>query len=204
MNKYAEIFIRGLFKENPVLILMIGLCSVLAVSVNVVNAIGMLAAFSFVMIGSEVSISAIRKWIPNTIRIPIFIIAIGSFTTIIQFLLAGFLPALDKSLGVFVPLIVVNCIIIGRVEAFSFKHTVLESLVDSIGMSVGYGIVIVSIAAIRELLGAGTLMGIQIFTPAMKPALILILPPGAFFVIGIEIAILNHYLKKFESKGTKE
>ena len=204
MNKYKEIFLRGLFKENPVLIIMIGLCSVLAVSVNVNNAIGMLAAFSFVMIGSEVSIAAIRKWIPNTIRIPIFIIAIGTFTTMIQFLLAGFFPALDKALGVFVPLIVVNCIIIGRVEAFSFKHTVLESLTDAIGMSVGYGMVIITIAAIRELIGAGTLMGFQIFTPTIKPALILILPPGAFFVIGIEIAILNHYLKKIEMKGIKK
>lgn len=203
MNKYKDIFLRGLFKENPVLVIMIGLCSVLAVSMNVNNAIGMLGAFSFVMIGSEISISAIRKWIPNTLRIPIFIVAIATFTTIIQFLLAGFLPALDKALGVFVPLIVVNCIIIGRVEAFSFKHTVLESLTDAIGMSVGYGMVIVSIALVRELIGAGTIMGYQILPLSFKPVLIFILPPGAFFVIGIEIAILNYFLNKNDKKGAK-
>lgn len=203
MNKYADIFWRGIFKENPVLILMIGLCSVLAVSVTVVNALGMLAAFSFVMIGSELVVSAIRKWIPDSLRIPIFIIAIGTFTTIIQFLLAAYLPSLDKSLGVFVPLIVVNCIIIGRVEAFSYKHTVFESLIDSVGMSLGYGLVIVSIAAIREVLGSGTILGYAVFSASFKPVLFFILPPGAFFVIGIEIAILNYFLKKFESKGAK-
>jgi electron transport complex protein RnfE len=201
MNKYTDIFFRGIFKENPVLILMIGLCSVLAVSVTVVNALGMLASFSFVMIGSELVISAIRKWIPDSLRIPIFIIAIGTFTTMIQFLLAAYLPALDKSLGVFVPLIVVNCIIIGRVEAFSYKHTVFESLIDSVGMSLGYGLVIVSIAAIREVLGSGTILGHMIFASSFKPVLFFILPPGAFFVIGLEIAILNYFLKKIESKG---
>jgi Na+-translocating ferredoxin:NAD+ oxidoreductase subunit E len=201
MNKYTDIFFRGIFKENPVLILMIGLCSVLAVSVTVVNALGMLASFSFVMIGSELVISAIRKWIPPSLRIPIFIIAIGTFTTLIQFILAAYLPSLDKSLGVFVPLIVVNCIIIGRVEAFSYKHTVFESLIDSVGMSLGYGIVIVSIAAIREVLGSGTIMGHMVFSTNFKPVLFFILPPGAFFVIGIEIALLNFFLKKMESKG---
>ena len=203
MKEYKEIFLRGLFKENPVLILMIGLCSVLAVSITVINALGMLAAFSFVMIGSELVVSSIRKWIPGSLRIPIFIIAIGTFTTIIQFLLAAYLPSLDKSLGVFVPLIVVNCIIIGRVEAFSFKHSVLESLVDSIGMSLGYGLVIVSIAAIREVLGSGTFLGISIFSQSFKPILFFILPPGAFFVIGIEIAILNYFLRKTEQRGAK-
>lgn len=202
MTNLKQVFMRGVLQDNPVLILMIGLCSVLAVSVTTVNAIGMTVAYSFVLIGSELTISAIRNLIPKTLRIPIFIIAIGTFTTIIQLLVKAYSPSLDKSLGIFIPLIVVNCIIIGRVEAFSSKNNVLASLVDSLGMSVGYGIVIVSIAFIRELLGTGSIFGFPVFPPFIKPMLIFVLPPGAFFIIGIEIAILNAINKKLsKSKG---
>jgi len=202
MNNLKQIFLRGIFQDNPVLILMIGLCSVLAVSVTTINAIGMTAAYSFVLIGSELTISAIRNFIPKTLRIPIFIIVIGAFTTIIQLLVKAYSPSLDKSLGIFIPLIVVNCIIIGRVEAFSSKNNLIVSLADSLGMSVGYGLVIVSIAFIRELLGSGTIFGIPVYPPFIKPMLIFVLPPGAFFIIGIEIAILNAINKKLSrNKG---
>ncbi len=202
MTNLKQVFLRGVLQDNPVLILMIGLCSVLAVSVTTVNAIGMTIAYSFVLIGSELTISAIRNVIPKTLRIPIFIIVIGSFTTIIQLLVKAYSPSLDKSLGIFIPLIVVNCIIIGRVEAFSSKNTMLASLIDSLGMSVGYGIVIISIAFIRELLGSGTVFGFPIFPSFIKPMLIFVLPPGAFFIIGIEIAIINAINKRLaKNKG---
>ncbi|MCE5223722.1 electron transport complex subunit RsxE [bacterium] len=202
MTNLKQVFLRGVLQDNPVLILMIGLCSVLAVSVTTVNAIGMTIAYSFVLIGSELTISAIRNVIPKTLRIPIFIIVIGSFTTIIQLLVKAYSPSLDKSLGIFIPLIVVNCIIIGRVEAFSSKNTMLASLIDSLGMSVGYGMVIVSIAFIRELLGSGTVFGFPIFPSFIKPMLIFVLPPGAFFIIGIEIAIINAINKRLaKNKG---
>jgi len=196
MKNLINIFKNGILKENPVLIIMLGLCSILAVSTSVVNALGMTLAYSFVLIGSEVTISLIRKFIPKTLRVPIFIVVIGSFTTIMSLLLQAFLPDLNKALGIFIPLVVVNCIIIGRVEAFASKRGVLESLFDALGMSVGYGIVIVSIGAIREILGSGTILGYQIFGSNYNPALFFILPPGAFLVIGIEIAIINKILSK--------
>lgn len=194
MNNLLDIFKKGLFKENPVFVLMLGLCSVLAVSTTIVNAAGMTLAFLFVLLGSEVTISLIRNFIPKTLRVPIFIVVIGSFTTIMSLLLQAFLPDLNKSLGIFIPLVVVNCIIIGRVEAFSSKKGLLESIFDALGMGFGYGIAIISIAAIRELIGSGTLLGYPIFGPNYKGALFFILPPGAFLVIGIEIAILNKIL----------
>ena len=196
MKNLINIFKNGILKENPVLIIMLGLCSILAVSTSVVNALGMTLAFSFVLIGSELTISLIRKSIPKTLRVPIFIVVIGSFTTIMSLLLQAFLPDLNKALGIFIPLVVVNCIIIGRVEAFASKRSVIESLFDALGMSVGYGIVIVSIGAIREILGNGTILGYQIFGSNYNPALFFILPPGAFLVIGIEIAIINKILAK--------
>lgn len=196
MKNLINIFKNGILKENPVLIIMLGLCSILAVSTSVVNALGMTLAFSFVLIGSELTISLIRKFIPKTLRVPIFIVVIGSFTTIMSLLLQAFLPDLNKALGIFIPLVVVNCIIIGRVEAFASKRGVLESLFDALGMSVGYGIVIVSIGAFREILGSGTILGYQIFGSNYNPALFFILPPGAFLVIGIEIAIINKILSK--------
>ena len=196
MRNLINIFKNGIIKENPVLIIMLGLCSILAVSTSVVNALGMTLAFSFVLIGSELTISLIRKFIPKTLRVPIFIVVIGSFTTIMSLLLQAYLPDLNKALGIFIPLVVVNCIIIGRVEAFASKRSVIESLFDALGMSVGYGIVIVSIGAIREILGNGTILGYQIFGSNYNPALFFILPPGAFLVIGIEIAIINKILAK--------
>jgi len=194
MKNFYKIFINGIFKENPVLIIMLGLCSVLAVSTSLINSIGMTLAFSFVLIGSEILTSLLRPITPDSLRVPIFIVVIGTFTTIMSLLLQAYMPALNKSLGIFIPLVVVNCIIIGRVEAFSSKRNIVDSITDSIGMSVGYGIVICSIGFIRELLGNGTVFGYPVFGPNFKPCLFFILPPGAFLVIGIEIALLKKYL----------
>lgn len=204
MKSLVEVFKRGILEENPVLILMLGLCSILAVSTSVINALGMTLAFSFVLFGSEITISSIRSFVPKVLRVPIFIVVIGSFTTIMSLLLQAFLPDLNKALGIFIPLVVVNCIIIGRVEVFASKKTVLESIFDALGMSFGYGIVIVSIGVIRELLGSGTILGYQVFGLNFKPALFFILPPGAFLVIGIEIAILNKILLNLKKRGANK
>lgn len=192
---------KGLIKENPVFVLMLGLCSVLAVSVSVVNALGMTLAFTFVTILSEITISILRRWIPKSLRIPIFIVVIASFVTILQFLLQAYLPSLNKALGIFIPLIVVNCIIIGRIESFASKKPVFESILDGLGISLGYGIAIVCIAIVREILGNGTILGFPILGSSYEPALMFILPPGAFLVIGIEIGIMNHITKKASRKG---
>ncbi len=200
-SNFKNLLTKGLIKENPVFVLMLGLCSVLAVSVSVVNALGMTLAFTFVTILSEITISILRKWIPKSLRIPIFIVVIASFVTILQFLLQAYLPSLNKALGIFIPLIVVNCIIIGRIESFASKKPVFESILDGLGISLGYGIAIVCIAIVREILGNGTFLGFPILGSGYEPALMFILPPGAFLVIGIEIGIMNNIIKKASRKG---
>ncbi|MDD4615387.1 MAG: Rnf-Nqr domain containing protein, partial [Caldisericia bacterium] len=149
---------------------------------------------------SEVTISVLRKWIPKSLRIPIFIVIIASFVTILQFLLQAYFPSLNKALGIFIPLIVVNCIIIGRIESFASKKPVFDSILDGLGISLGYGIAILSIAIVREILGNGTILGYSLFGTSFEPALMFILPPGAFLVIGIEIGIINHVSKKASRK----
>jgi len=181
---------NGIFKENPVLILMIGLCSVLAVSVNVQNSIGMGLAFTFVMVFSNLFVSLLRKFTPHDIRIPIFIVVIGTFTTIVDLVISAYSPALYKALGIFIPLIVVNCIIIGRAEAFAYKHSVIDSIADGIGISIGYVWTIVALGAIREFLGSGTLLNVNII-PNFQPMRVFIMPPGAFWGIGLLIALLK-------------
>ncbi|MDI6732012.1 MAG: electron transport complex subunit RsxE [Candidatus Margulisbacteria bacterium] len=188
-------FNQGIIKENPVLRIMIGLCPVLAVSNTAVNALGMSIAVAFVLIGSNLVVSAIRKLVPDQIRIPIFIIIISTFVTICDYLMQAYYPALYQALGVFVPLIVVNCIILGRAEAFAYKNPVLNSVLDGAGMSLGFALALVSIGIIRELLGAGAVFGFMVVNPAIV-ALLMILPPGAFLTIGFLMAGLN----KLENK----
>ncbi|MEN2983486.1 MAG: electron transport complex subunit RsxE [Dictyoglomaceae bacterium] len=197
-------FVNGIFKENPVLILMIGLCSVLAVTTNLANGIGMGFAFSFVMIFSNIFVSLLRPMTPYNIRIPIFIIVIGTFTTITDLVMSAYLPELHHSLGIFIPLIVVNCIIIGRAEAFAYKNNILNSIADGLGMSIGYFWSITVLAGIRELLGSGTLLGIPIMPSFFKPALAFIMPPGAFWGIGLLIGILNWSMKKLKKNISKK
>ena len=191
----SSIFTNGLFKENPLLILMIGLCSALAVTTEVANGIGMGFAMTFVLLMSEIVISTFRKLIPESIRIPVFIIVIASFTTVIDYVLKAWFPDLSRALGVFIPLIVVNCIIMGRVETIASKRPLHHAIADGLGMGMGFTMVLVSISTIREILGAGTFLGIQILPDAYVPVLFFILPPGGFFVFALFIS-LNIFLKK--------
>jgi len=195
MNNRLKVLTNGLIKENPVLVLMIGLCPLLAVSSSAINALGMGIAASFVLVGSNIVVSAIRRIVPDQIRIPIFIIVISTFTTIIDLTMAAYFPALYGALGVFVPLIVVNCIILGRAEAFAYRNGVLDSLLDGLGMGLGFTLVITLIGGIREVIGNGTIFGSRSFIS--EPALIMILPPGAFITIGMLMALM----KWAEAKG---
>ena len=170
---------------------MLGLCPVLAVSSSVHNAIGMGTAVIFVLVSSNFIVSLIRKMIPHKIRIPIFVIIIATFVTIVDLLMAGFTPLLHKSLGLFIPLIVVNCIILGRVETYASKNNIISSIVDGLGMGFGFMLALVLIATFREILGNGTWMGRQIFGSGFKPVTLMILPPGAFLTIGLLMGLLN-------------
>jgi len=196
MNFWKD-FNQGLIKENPVLRLMIGLCPVLAVSNNATNALAMSVAVAFVLIGSNFVVALIRKIVPDEIRIPIFIIIISTFVTISDYVMQAYFQDLHHALGVFVPLIVVNCIILGRAEAFAYKNPVLNSVLDGVGMSIGFALALGSIGMIRELLGAGSVFGFQIFNPAVA-ATIMILPPGAFITIGFLMAALNKWENKVQ------
>ncbi len=184
-------FFKGFYKENPVFRLALGLCPTLAVSNSVQNAIGMGAAATFVLLCSNVIISMIRKGVPKKIRIPIYIVVIATFVTIVDLVMAGFAPALHKSLGIFVPLIVVNCIILGRAEAFAGKNSVFYSFIDGLGMGIGFTFALTLISIVRELLGDGKLWGIPIFGPGFEPVLLLILPPGAFLTLGLFLGFFN-------------
>ena len=194
MKRLWTLFKQGIIYENPLLMLMIGLCSALAVTTNVSNGIGMGLAMTFVLLFSEIIISLFRKVIPSSIRIPIFIIVIAAFTTIIDYVMQAFFPELSKSMGVFIPLIVVNCIIIGRVEAFAYKKGIVDCVADSLGMGLGYTWVLVAIAAVRELLGNGTFAGIQVMPDSFQPILFFTLSPGGFLVFALFISF-NIWLK---------
>lgn len=188
MKKYLSIFTNGLIKENPLLVIMIGLCSSLAVTTSLANGFAMGLAMTFVLVMSEIIISLFRKLIPDSIRIPIFIIVIASFTTIVDLLMKAYLPALSESMGVFIPLIVVNCIIMGRVESFASKRTVGESILDALGMGLGYLWVLCGISLVRELLGSGTILGFSIL-PEQYTIAFFSRAPGGFFVFGMFIAV---------------
>ena len=196
MREFWSCFKNGIIGENPVLRLMIGLCSVLAVSVRLENCLYMGAAVIFVLTGSNMVISAIRNFVPNEVRIPIFIVVISTFTTIVDLVMKAYLPALSEALGVFIPLIVVNCIIMARAEAFASRKPVLLTMADSLGMGVGYTLVITAIGIIRELFGYGQIFYHQIFPSSYQGMMIMILPPGAFLLIGLCIAILNHFYRR--------
>jgi len=188
---------KGFLKENPILVIMLGLCATLACSTSATDAFGMGLAFSFVMLGSNIVVAAIRKLVPSQVRIPVFIIVISTFVTIVDYSLKAYFPALSQSLGVFVPLIVVNCIVMGRAEAFSSKNAVMASLMDGIGMGIGFTLIITVIGMIREAIGNGTLFGHQVMSPQYQPFLILILPPGAFLVIGFLMALHRKIMVTF-------
>lgn len=184
-------FFKGFYKENPVFKLALGLCPTLAVSNSVQNAIGMGAAATFVLLCSNVIVSMIRKGVPKKIRIPIYIVVIATFVTIVDLVMAGFAPSLHKALGIFVPLIVVNCIILGRAEAYAGKNSVFYSFIDGLGMGIGFTLALTTLAVVRELLGDGRLWGIPIMGAGFEPVLLLILPPGAFLTLALLLGFFN-------------
>lgn len=186
-----SVFFNGLVTENPTFRLVLGACPTMAVTTSATNGVGMGAAATFVLIGSNVVISLLRNFIPDKIRIPSFIIVICTFVTMVQMFMNAFLPALYQSLGIFLPLIVVNCIILARAEAFASKNTVLHSAMDGVGMGIGFTIALTLIGSIRELLGNGTLFGAQVFGAGYQPMLLLILPAGGFIVYGLLLAVFN-------------
>ena len=189
-------FFKGFYQQNPVLRLMLGMCPVLATSSSVSNAIGMSAATTFVLVCSNIVISLIRNVVPAKIRIPIYIIVIASFVTIVEMVMAGFFPALSKSLGNFISLIVVNCIILGRAEAFASKNKILPSIIDGLGMGIGFSLAMLTIASFREILGNGTWLGFPLFGASYEPVLLFILSPGAFLTIGFLVGFLNWFEKR--------
>ena len=182
-------FTKGIIIENPVLRLMLGCCATLAVTTAASNAIGMGAATTFVLVCSNAVISLLRNVIPNKVRIPAFITVIAGFVTVVQMFIKAFSPALDTALGVFLPLIVVNCIILGRAEMFASKNKILPSIIDGLGMGVGFTAAMLAMGVIRELLGAGTVFGLPVLSGFMEPIIIFLLPPGGFFVFGMLIAL---------------
>ena len=195
MNKQLQIFTNGFIKENPLLVLNIGLCSSLGVTTSIFNGIGMGIGMTFVLVMSEIVISLFRKFIPSAIRLPVFIIIIAAFTTIVQLVLQAYVESLYDALGVFLPLIVVNCIIMGRVEAFASKNNIGNSILDAIGMGIGYTIVLVLISLIPELLGGGTLLAgtalkIEVIPEAYRIGLFNS-APGGFLVFGILAAVVQ-------------
>jgi electron transport complex protein RnfE len=195
-----QVFMAGIVEENPILVLMIGLCPLLAVSSNANDALGMGVAASFVLVASNVLISLLRKVIPASVRIPIFIVIVATFVTLIDLLMHAYQPGLYKNLGVFVPLIVVNCIILGRAEGFAYHNGVLHSLLDGLGMGLGFTIAITILGTFREILGNGTLtlFNTELFSlgAGFSPALIFIMPPGGFLAIGFLMALKQKFWKK--------
>ncbi|MBR2078996.1 MAG: electron transport complex subunit E [Clostridia bacterium] len=189
-------FSKGIIAENPVLRLVLGTCPTLATTTSVESAIGMGLAASIVLICSNIVISALRKVIPDKVRIPAYIVIIASFVTIVQMAVKAFLPALDEQLGVYLPLIVVNCIILGRAEAFASKNPVLASALDGLGMGVGFTAALFVMGAAREILGAGTFLGMSVPFLSENPMLIFILPPGGFFTYGLIMAAVNRMAEK--------
>ncbi|MBQ6820763.1 MAG: electron transport complex subunit E [Clostridium sp.] len=202
MNKFIERIKNGIVTENPIFVQVLAMCPTLAVTTSVENALGMGFASTVVLIFSNMIISAIRKFVPDQIRIPAYIVVIASFVTIIDMLMQGYLPSLYSSLGIFIPLIVVNCIILGRAEAYASKNKVLPSIFDAIGMGLGFTVALFLIGSFREMLGAGQFLGIQVIPEMIKPASIMILAPGAFFTLGGLMIILNAYnMKKAKEIG---
>ena len=191
MSKVLERLYNGIIKENPTFVLILGMCPTLAVTTSAINGLGMGLTTTVVLILSNMLISMLRKIIPDGVRIPAFIVVIASFVTVVELLLEGYLPSLYESLGIYIPLIVVNCIILGRAEAYASKNNVILSVFDGIGMGIGFTIALTLIGSIRELLGSGSVFGYAVLPASYEPLTIFILAPGAFFVLAFLIAIMN-------------
>ena len=194
------VFMNGIITENPTFRLVLGTCPTMAVTTSAINGVGMGLAATFVLLGSNVVISLLRNFIPDKIRIPSFIVVICTFVTIVQMVMQAFVPSLYASLGMFIPLIVVNCIILARAEAFASKNGVVASAVDGIGMGLGFTVAITVMGAIRELLGNGTVFNMPVFGASFQPMLLLILPAGGFIVYGLMLGAINVITAKIEAK----
>jgi electron transport complex protein RnfE len=192
-------FQKGLIRENPLFRLVLGMCPALAVTTMAINGVAMGLATTTVLVGSNLVISLLRRLIPDQVRIPVFIVVIASFVTIIDMVMAGYFYELHKVLGLFIPLIVVNCIILGRAEAFASKNTIILSLADGLGMGLGFTLALVILGSIRELLGNGTIFGVTVISWGFQPALVMLLPPGAFLALGLLLGLMNKLQKKEET-----
>lgn len=193
INSPMERLSNGLIKENPVLVLMLGMCPTLAVTTSAMNGLGMGLTTMVVLTLSNMMISMLRKVIPGGVRMPAYIVVVASFVTIVEFLLQGFIPSLYASLGIYIPLIVVNCIILGRAESYASKNKVVASLFDGVGMGLGFTFALTCIGLVRELIGAGQIFGFQVMPGAYEPITIFILAPGAFFVLALLVAFQNKF-----------
>ena len=200
-NPVAERLLNGIVKENPTFVLMLGMCPTLAVTTSAINGLGMGLTTMVVLALSNVFISLLRNIIPDKVRIPAFIVIIASLVTMVELLLQGFIPFLYDALGIYIPLIVVNCIILGRAEAYAYKNPVIPSLFDGIGMGLGFSVALTCIGAVRELLGAGEIFGIHVMPDSFVPVSIFIMAPGAFFVLALLTAIQNKVKIIGERKG---
>ena len=191
MNKYLERLYNGILKENPTFILMLGMCPTLAVSTRAINGIGMGLSSMAVLILSNLVISLLRKVIPDQVRLPAYIVVVASLVTVTELLMQAYFPALFEALGIYIPLIVVNCIILGRAEAYANKHTPLMSVMDGLGMGLGFTLALTLVSIIREFLGNGTFFGLQVLPQSVEPIAIFVQPPGAFLVLALIIAVMN-------------
>ncbi len=201
MNRATERLYNGIIKENPTFVLTLGMCPTLAVTTSALNGLGMGLSTTAVLALSNLMISALRKIIPDRVRIPAYIVVVASFVTVVELLLKAYVPMLNDSLGIYIPLIVVNCIILGRAESYASKNPPLPSLFDGIGMGLGFSLALTCIGAVRELLGSGAVFGIHVMPDAYVPATIFVMAPGAFFVLAALTALQNRIKRKGEEKG---
>ena len=203
MNKNVERLYNGIIKENPTFVLMLGMCPTLAVTSSAINGLGMGLSTTVVLVLSNLLISAFRKVIPNGVRMPAYIVIVASLVTVVQFMMQAYTPSLSDSLGVYIPLIVVNCIILGRAESYASKNPVIPSIFDGIGMGLGFTVGLTSIGIVRELIGSGNIFNMQILPNSYEPFTIFILAPGAFFVLACLVALQNKVKNNLARKGKK-
>ncbi|MCP4395501.1 MAG: electron transport complex subunit E [Alphaproteobacteria bacterium] len=186
-----DILINGVVKNNPVFVMLLGMCPVLGVTTSAINGLGMGGATLFVLLLSNITISVVKSFIPDKVRIPAFIVLIASFVTVVEMLMEGYLPALHEALGLFIPLIVVNCIILGRAEAFASKNTVFHSILDALGMGTGFTLALTILGSVREILGNGSIFGCSLVPTDFNTFLLFVMPPGAFLALGYLVAMMN-------------
>ncbi|MBM7581735.1 electron transport complex protein RnfE [Caldicoprobacter guelmensis] len=189
--KALKVFFNGVLNENPTFRMVLGMCPTLALTTAAINGIGMGLATTFVLVGSNLVISLLKSFISQKIRIPAFVVVIATFVTVVSMVMQAFLPELNKSLGIYIPLIVVNCIILARAEAFASKNSVLLSIMDGLGIGIGFTLALLLLGSIREIVGAGTWFGVPLFSDSFSPAVIMILPPGGFITLGLVLGLLN-------------